>query len=159
MSVQLSTGFRAALMGAQSFEDILQDAVIRCYSGAQPANADAAVTGTLLGSITRDGGPFTPGSPTNGLRFLRTSIYGLKRTDQQWRFTGVATGTLGWARICANAVDDGSASAIAIRIDGRIGLDSDTGDIQFKFANLSVTPSSSIEVPGFIFALPPLPSA
>ena len=159
MSVQMSTGFRTAMIGPQALETILQDAVIHCYSGPQPANADAAVAGTLLGSITRDGGPFVPGSPTNGLRFNRTGISLLNRTDQQWRFTGIATGTIGWCRLCANAPDDGLASAVAIRMDGAAGLPDSTGDVQFRFASLAVTGTTVIDVPGFMLAFPPLPSA
>ncbi len=159
MAANLSTGLRAALMGPSALDIILQDGVIHCYSGPQPASADAAVAGTLLGSITRDGGPFTPGSPTNGLRFTRSGIYLLKNPAHVWRFEGIATGTLGWFRLCANAADDGLASSVAVRMDGAIGLPEDEGDVQMRFNTLAATAATSTEIAGFIFAFPPLPAA
>lgn len=157
--IQLSTGLRAALIGPQSLDLLLRDAVIHCYSGSQAANADLPAPGTLLGKITANGGPFTPGSPTNGLRFIRSGIYLLKDPNQVWRFEGDATGVLGHFRVFANAPDDNAASPIAMRMDGAIGLSDSVGDIQMRFAALEVSASTSVDVSGFIFAFPPLPSA
>lgn len=158
MATNLSTGLRAAIMAGHQMPTILQDGVIRCYSGPQPVDADRAVTGTLLGSITRDGGPFTPGVQTNGLRFTRSGIYLLKDPNQPWRFDGVANGTLGWFRVCANAPDDGLDSPNAIRMDGAAGLAGSIGDYQMLFNSLEITPSTGVDIPGFIFAFQPLPS-
>lgn len=158
MALHQSTGLRTLLLAGHTLESLFQDAVVHCYSGAQPIDADRAVSGTLLGSITRNGGAFTPGSPTNGLRLIRSGLYVLKDPNHLWRFSGVATGTLGWFRVCANAVDDGLASAVSVRMDGAIGLADDEGDVQMRFNALDVSPSTVIDIPAFIYTLPPLPT-
>ena len=50
-----------SVRGAVSAKDSLQGGYIAIYSGTQPANADAAATGTLLMKITSSAGTFTPG--------------------------------------------------------------------------------------------------
>lgn len=159
MAAKLSTGLRAALIGPQSLDAILAGGVIRCYSGQQPASADAPVQGTLLGSVTGGGLSFTPGSPLNGLQFVRANEYLMKRPDQSWVFKAVAAGTLGWFRLCGNAADAGGLSTSAIRLDGRIALVDSSVDAQMRTAVLQVVPGTEIPLPGFIFAFPPIASA
>jgi hypothetical protein len=60
--------------------------------------------------------------------------------------------------VCANAVDDGLASAVSVRMDGAIGLADDEGDVQMRFNALDVSPSTVIDIPAFIYTLPPLPT-
>ncbi len=52
MTMRLSTGARNFLNKYGSIDRMLQQGRIEIYSGAQPATADAAVTGTLLCTIT-----------------------------------------------------------------------------------------------------------
>lgn len=52
MTVRQSTGLRNALCGNDGFSKIFINGEIRIYSGTQPASADAAATGTLLGVVT-----------------------------------------------------------------------------------------------------------
>lgn len=52
MTFRLSTGIRNFLNKQGSIDDALRNGWIEIYSGAQPATADAAVTGTLLCTIT-----------------------------------------------------------------------------------------------------------
>ena len=62
MAVRLSTGAVNALAGGGagdgSFKDIFANAVIVIRTGTQPATADAAETGDVLGMITVNGGAF-----------------------------------------------------------------------------------------------------
>lgn len=52
MTLKYSTGARQHLASRGSFRDAFQNGRIEIYTGAQPTNADAAVTGTLLCTIT-----------------------------------------------------------------------------------------------------------
>ena len=110
MTVKLSTGFRNALLNNQGFSEIFSAGVIAMYSGAQPASADDAPTGTLLGYITKDGAAFVPGSPTNGLNWGAAAGGVIGKNTDNWRLTGAAAGTAGWFRLMGNAADNGLAS-------------------------------------------------
>jgi hypothetical protein len=52
MTIRISTGLRNALAHGLGFGGALSRGSIEIYSGSQPATADAAVTGTLLGVVT-----------------------------------------------------------------------------------------------------------
>lgn len=52
MTLKYSTGARNYMAGFGSFKKAFQNGKLEIYSGSQPANADAAVTGTLLCTIT-----------------------------------------------------------------------------------------------------------
>jgi len=52
MTLRLSTAARDHINGAGSLKSAFQNGQIQIYSGAQPASADAAPTGTLLATIT-----------------------------------------------------------------------------------------------------------
>lgn len=154
MSVQVSTGFASAILGPAAFDTIFLNGVLRVYSGLQPASADAAATGVHVADITPDGDAFTPGT-SFGLRFQRSGRYAFKSTAQTWKLKGLATGMAGWVRLCANAVDDGSASLVLPRVDGRVGVDGQP-DIQLFLPGLSITIATEITVPSWVFAIPPV---
>lgn len=59
MSLRLSTSLRNLVLGGGSVKDALQNGKLLIYSGAQPASADAAPTGTLLATITSGSGAHT----------------------------------------------------------------------------------------------------
>ena len=156
MSVQLSTGFVAAILGPSTFDGLFQDGVMELYSGPQPTTADLAPSGALLGRITRDGGAFTPGSPTNGLRFQRGGRYALKDPAHTWQLKGSGTGTVGWFRLLGNAADSGLNSTSAIRVDGAVGLEGAVTDTQLFLPTLALNPSTTIDITSWWFAFPPL---
>src|SRR3990167_5916230 len=52
MALKYSDGARSFLAADGSFKDMFQNGKIEIYTGAQPATANAAVTGTLLVTIT-----------------------------------------------------------------------------------------------------------
>lgn len=52
MTIRLSTGFRNKLVSSTGFAACFAGGVIDVYSGTQPAGADSAVTGTLLGRVS-----------------------------------------------------------------------------------------------------------
>jgi hypothetical protein len=59
MTLRYSTGLRNHLAAGGSFKRAFQNGRIEIYTGSQPANADAAVTGTLLATITNSSGAHT----------------------------------------------------------------------------------------------------
>lgn len=142
MTVKYSTGCLNKLLGengvdtgADGLRGIFKDCVIDIYTGGQPANADAAATGTLLGRVTVDAGAFTEGVATNGLEF-DAPVAGVlaKAAAETWRFTGLANGVAGWFRLRGNAVDNGAVSTSLPRIDGSIGTTA--GDLLLSNVNV-----------------------
>ena len=66
MALRLSTGARNFMAGVGSFKDAFQDGRIEIYTGSQPLTADAAVTGTLICTITANSAAFTPAVLSSG---------------------------------------------------------------------------------------------
>jgi len=142
--VNYSTGIINRLLGkngtdtgADGLRGIFVNCVIRFYSGAQPTSSDAAPTGTLLGSVTIAGGAFAHGAATNGLNFGAPVGKSLsKASAEDWKFKGIAVGTIGYFRIQGNATDDNSSSTTLPRIDGSVGITS--GDLRLSTVTTSV---------------------
>ena len=59
MTLRYSTGVRNFMAAKGSFKNAFQGGRIEIYTGAQPASADAAVTGTLLCTISDNSGALT----------------------------------------------------------------------------------------------------
>ena len=149
MTVRFSTGLRNLLAGTTGYASAFANGVIEIYSGTQPTSADAAPTGTLLGTITLSSGAFTPGSPTNGLTFAAASGGSVSKSGV-WSFNGVAAGTAGWFRQKANAVDSGAISTTAIRLDGSVG----TSGADLNMSNITVAVGSPNTVDTFTYTQP-----
>lgn len=158
MSVICSTGFRAALVGGMPFATIFERGCIEVYSGPQPASADAAVTGDLLGRITVGGQPWAPGNPANGLLFQQQGIHIQNDPAQSWVLRGLAAGMAGWFRLRGNnPADAGEASTSHYRIDGAIGMiDGPPGDHQMMVPNTIINAETAYTITAWWFYLPPL---
>ena len=66
MTVRFSSGTRIALANNVAFGRLFNRGSINIYTGVQPATADAAVTGTLLGTVTIGSGALTQETPATG---------------------------------------------------------------------------------------------
>ena len=66
MTIRLSTGLRNALAQGLGFAGAFNRCSINIYSGTQPVSADAAVTGTLLGTVTASSGALTQETRASG---------------------------------------------------------------------------------------------
>lgn len=114
--IKLSTAVRQAIAVGSSLKAALDNGLIKIYSGAVPASADAALGGATLLCTISAGGTGTP------LTFAATAPGGVlsKAAAENWTGNNVAGGTPTFFRY-ALAADDGSASATAMRIQGTAG--------------------------------------
>lgn len=147
--IRLSTKLRDNLAGTTGFASTFANGVIEIYSGAQPATADAAVTGTLLGTVTLNSGAFTPGVSTNGLTFAAASGGAVSKSGV-WSFNGIAAGTAGWFRLKGNATDAGGVSTTLPRLDGSIAV----SGADLNLSNIVIAVSAPNTIDTFTFTFP-----
>ena len=140
MATRLGGSQKVGVMNAVSdFYDAGGPFVLRFYSGAQPANSDAAATGTLLATITlpapafgasSDGGP---GQPVTAAK------------AGTWSATVTATGTVGWARFVLGA---GSVNGIDVSCGGPAsGADIEFDDPDFVIDGTIVIDTFALSLP------------
>lgn len=146
MAVRLSTALVEDLMDTAPFKTAMNLCFIDIYSGTQPANANAAATGTLLVTISNN-------STATGLTWGPTSTNGAisKTAAETWSGTAVATGSAGWFRIRltgdASALDSGSTYK---RVDGSIS----TSGADMNLGALTVTSGAPFIMSSASFTLP-----
>lgn len=135
-----------------SLKDVFKDGVLKIYSGSQPATADAAITGSLLCTITVSSGAWVAGSPTYGLEFGTAASGAIsKASGDVWSGTNVATGTAGYFRLYANATDDGSLdTSTYARIDGAIA----TSGSQLNLSSTSLVAAATLTIDTFTITFP-----
>ena len=149
MTVRLSTALRTALAGTTGFASTFANGIIEIRTGTQPATADAAVTGTLLGTVTLASGAFTAGTSTNGLTFA-TAASGAVAKSGVWSFNGIADGTAGWFRLKGNAVDAGALSTVLPRLDGSVAV----SGADLNLSNIAIVTSAPNTIDTFTFTIP-----
>lgn len=154
MTINCSTGFRTGILGPQSFNDLLGGGVVQIYTGPQPANADAPVQGTLLGIVSVNAQPWTPGNPAAGITYSVSGIAAVPAYNEPLAFIAQASGVAGWFRIVGNAFDSGQASLLSPRIDGSIGNGSAPSDMVWSTTNIVIGRSYPLNT--LMFVLPPL---
>lgn len=66
MTIRFSTGTRNGLAAGLGFQGMFNRGYIKVFTGSQPANADAAETGTLLGTISDNSGFVTKETRATG---------------------------------------------------------------------------------------------
>lgn len=97
------------------FKEIMRGCKINVYTGSQPATADLAASGTLLYTLSLDGG-------ATGLSWGET-VAGViaKAAGETWQGTAVAAGAAGWFRAYESGGDPAVASEVIARFDGACG--------------------------------------
>lgn len=149
MTVRLSTALRTALAGTTGFASTFANGIVEIRTGTQPPTADAAATGTLLGTVTLNSGAFTPGTATNGLTFA-TASGGAVSKSGVWSFNGVAAGTAGWFRLKGNALDNDALSTTLPRLDGSVA----TSGADLNLSNIAIAIGAPTTIDTFTFTLP-----
>ena len=149
MTVRLSTALRTNLAGSTGFAATFANGIIEVRTGTQPATADAAATGTLLGTITLNSGAFTPGTSTNGLTFASASAGAVSKSGV-WSFNGIAAGTAGYFRLKGNALDNDALSTTLPRLDGSIA----TSGADLNLSNVTIAIGAPSTVDSFTWTQP-----
>jgi len=136
------------LAEAQSLKDILAHGVMCIYTGAQPASADIAPTGTKLLEISKASLAFGAGFVANSLEFDApvAGVLGKKDADT-WSDAGLESGTAGWFRLYANDFDTGSN---ALCLDGAVG----TSGAQLNLSSTAVVQDATTTIDEFELTVP-----
>lgn len=142
--LKLSTGLRNKLLDTNPFKTIFAASFLKIYSGAEPADADAAATGTLLCTISI-------GSTGVGVNMAAAAVSGAlaKLASETWSGVNAATGTAGYFRHVA-AGDDGTLSTTQARMQGSVAVAG--GDL--NISSLSLTSAATQTVDYYSVALP-----
>lgn len=116
MTFQASTGLRTKMLDTSPLRTLLNLGFIKVYTGAPPASADAAPTGTLLLTISNNAGG-------TGLTFNAAAAAGAisKNSGETWSGNAVASGTAGYYRF-VQAGDSGALSTTDCRVQGLCGV-------------------------------------
>ncbi len=149
MTIRLSTALRTNLVGSLGFAATFANGIIEIRTGTQPSTADAAATGTLLGTVTLASGAFTPGIATNGLTFATAADGAVSKTGT-WSFNGIAAGTAGWFRLKGNAADNDLLSTTLPRLDGSIAV----SGADMNLSNISIAIGAPTTVDSFVWTQP-----
>ncbi|MDQ8046905.1 MAG: hypothetical protein REI11_20035 [Patulibacter sp.] len=130
MTLKASTGLRNSMLSGGSLRSSLGSPLLLIYSGTPPATADAAITGTLLCTISDN----SSGDPLN---FDDASGGTLpKMAAQVWSGINVASGTATHFRIIDSEFpDDGTASTVQPRLQGLCGTAG--ADLNMSSVNLT----------------------
>lgn len=148
MTIKTSTGLRNKMLDTGSLKSRLALGFIKLYTGAEPTTADAAVTGTLLATISVSGGG-------TGLSLDTTAAAGvLAKSAAVWSGAIVATGTAGYYRFSAVG-DTGASSITEERIQGSVGL----AGADLNLSSTSLTTNASLSAQTIDYYVVTLPTA
>jgi hypothetical protein len=144
MAIKASTGLRNKLLDTNPFKTIMNLSFIKIYTGSAPADADAAVTGTLLCTISNN-------STATGLTMAASATNGtiVKNASEVWSGVNAATGTAGYYRHVA-AGDDGTSSTTQARIQGTIG----TSGADMNLSSVALTSGATQTIDNYSITLP-----
>lgn len=113
MALRFSTGAVNALQENGCLKEVFHDCIVDVYSGAQPASADDAKTGTHLVRLTLAGGAFTAGIKSTRRIDKATITYGIDGDD----YVLVINGTSYTYTAVNGDDDDAVALALAALVD------------------------------------------
>lgn len=144
MTIQTSSGLRNKVLDTGSVKSRLTLGFIKLYSGTAPATADAAVTGTLLCTISVS-------AAGTGLSFDTAAAGGVlaKAPAQVWQGVNAATGAAGYYRFSA-AGDTGVTSSTEERIQGSVGL----AGADLNLSSISLTSGVTQNIDYYVVSLP-----
>lgn len=171
MTTRLSTGMRNGLAGTLGFQGMFNKSYAEVYSGLQPASADAAKTGTLLGVVTLDGAALTKetravGSVTitgaSGGSINSITVGGLNIIpDGAIAVSGDTNATLAAKladAINRNGIMEARVSGAVVSIYGRLGTGvttaAVTGSLTTATASYANMASGAAPVNGLVWAPP-----
>jgi hypothetical protein len=115
MTIKISTGLANKLLDTGSLKATMAAGFLKIYTGSPPADADSAVSGTLITTISIASGG-------TGINFDTTAAAGVlaKAPAETWSGVNGSTNTAGYFRHVAPG-DTGASSTTQPRIQGTIG--------------------------------------
>lgn len=144
MALNTRVSIESALLGANALVDNLDEgtlgAVIQGRTGAQPADPDAATTGTNLFTLTCSATAF--GAAVDAAPGAQKTANAI--TDDT---SADATGTLGYCRASSSSVAD---TPLDDHIDGEAG----TAGADFNFNTLSIVAGATVSMTSWVVTLP-----
>lgn len=139
MAIRLSDGTRNGVLAYIATQ--LEGGVLEFRSGAQPATANAAATGTVIGTLEFAADGFA--DPSSGT---------MAKSADAWEDPAAdAAGTIGWARFRRDADSNGLAPAER-RIDFSVTATGGGGDIEVQ--NTVVALGQKITITSFSLTMP-----
>lgn len=146
MTLKASTGLRSKLLDTNPLKTIMAASFIKIYTGAEPATADAAVTGTLLCTISIN-------STGTGVNFDTAAVAGVlsKAPAEVWSGVNAAGGTAGYYRHVA-AGDDGTLSTTQARLQGSVA----TAGGELNLSSTTLTNGATQTIDYYSVTLPTL---
>lgn len=146
MTMHISTGLRNYMLLTGAMKTALAAGFIKIYSGAVPADADAALTGTLLCTISNN-------STGTGINLDTVAVTGiiLKLGSEVWSGVNAATATATYYRHVAVG-DTGVLSTTQARIQGDIA----TSGQEMNLSSVALTNGATQTIDYYSVALPTL---
>ena len=120
MTIRLSTGAKTSILSTATFQSTFNLCFADVYTGSQPASADTAPTGTLLGT-------YSVNHAGTGMTWA-TAVAGVinKTGAENWQMQASASGAAGWIRFRLTG-DLGTTNTTDKRMD--MSIASSGGDI------------------------------
>ena len=145
MAISASTGLRNVMLAGTGAKAALDLGFIKLYSGAVPANADTAIAGTLLCTISINGGG-------TGLTMDTAAVNGVlsKAPAAVWSGINAASGSASFYRH-VGPTDTGAASTTEPRLQGLVGQ---VGSDMNLSAGVALTAGISTPLDSYLIALP-----
>lgn len=145
MAQKMSTALCNQLLLNNPFKTIFNLGFLKFYSGTAPATADAALTGTLICTVSNN-------STGTGLTFDTTATGGViaKNPAETWSGVNAASGTITHWRLVA-AGDTGALSTTEARVQGTVG----TGGTDIVVGNAALTSGATFTMNYFTEAFVP----
>lgn len=174
MTIRISTGARNALTGSLGLAGVFNKGSINIYSGTQPTSADAAVTGTLLGTVTISSGALTQEVRATGTVTITAAAGGSIDTITVGGLNiipdGAVTATAGDTTATAlslcnainrNGIMEASASTNVVTLKGRPGTGVTTAAVSgtlttvtATYANMGTPQPGTAPINGLSFDVP-----
>lgn len=142
---QFSTGLRDKMLDSNPLKTVMALGFIKLYSGAAPASADAATTGTLITTISVASGG-------TGISMAAAAASGvLSKAAETWSGVNGSSATVTHYRHVAVG-DDGTLSTTQARIQGSIA----TAGADMNLSSTALTNGATQTVDTYSIALPTL---
>ncbi|MDD5375275.1 hypothetical protein [Acidithiobacillus sp.] len=143
--LKISTGLRNAMLDSATLRTALSLGKVMIYSGVAPVTADAAVTGTLLCTITNN-------STATGVTMDVAAAGTIAKTSTEvWSGVNVATGTASYYRHVA-AGDTGASSTTEARVQGLIA----TSGAELNLTSVTLSSAATQTIDFYSITLPTL---